>query len=281
MMRTLKRILAVVVIALCVIGILVGAAGIVGVWQANDQVTQALVNTVSGLESVVSGIGEGLERLTDGLNSASASVALVEDTVTVAGETLAQSAPVLELLTRIFGDQLLPSVNAGLETARGLGESALAVNSALLTINTLPGISVPALSPELSSLAQDLVDLESQVEEGVAEIRGMKATAIEGVVTPVTDRTDTLQSRLETASRKAASASARVSETQLSLAKLRKNIPIYIDLASLVVSLVLAWLLLAQFSLLLHARDLWRTTAVGALPSSESTPALAQDSRPD
>jgi hypothetical protein len=67
----------------------------------------------------------------------------------------------------------------------------------------------------------------------------------------------------------------------LSLAKLRKNIPIYIDLASLVVSLVLAWLLLAQFSLLLHARDLWRTTAVGALPSSESTPALAQDSRPD
>ena len=72
---------------------------------------------------------------------------MIEDTVTVAGDTLAQSTPVLELLSWVFGDQLLPSVSAGLETARSLGESALAFNSALEAVNSLPVVSVPTLPP--------------------------------------------------------------------------------------------------------------------------------------
>ncbi len=171
-MRTLKRILAIVVIALCVVGILAAAAGIVGVWRANGPITEALVKTVSGLEAVVGGIGDGLERLTARLDTASAAVALVEDTVTVAGDTLAQSTPVLELLNRIFGDQLLPSVSAGLETARSLGESALAFNSALEAVNSVPLVSVPTLPPELTSLAQDLVDLENHGQAGRARDQG-------------------------------------------------------------------------------------------------------------
>lgn len=271
-MRTLKRILAIVAIGLCVLGILAAAAAIVGVWRANGPVTQALVKTVSGLETVAGGIGDGLDRLTERLDAASGAVALIEDTVTVAGDTLAQSTPVLELLTRIFGDQLLPSVSAGLETARSLGETALAVNSALETVNSLPVTSVPTLPPELTSLAQDLADLENQVKQGAQEVKDMKVAAVESVVTPVTERTGRMQSRLDGISAKASTASERLSETEAGLAELRVQLPLYIDLACVGATLILAWLILAQVSLLMHARDSLRTTAAASVPPAESAP---------
>ncbi len=277
-MRTFKRILAILAIGLCVLGILAAAAGIVGVWRANGPVTQTLVKTVSGLETVVGGIGDGLERLTGRLDAASSAVALIEDTVTVAGDSLAQSTPVLELLTRIFGDQLLPSVSAGLETARSLGETALAVNSALEAVNSSPLISVATLPPELTSLAQDLVDLESQVKQGAQEVKDMKVAAVESVVTPVTERTGRMQSRLEGISAKASTASERLSSTEAGLAKLREQLPFYIDLASIGVTLILAWLILAQVSLLVHARDGLRTTAAATVAPVESGPESAAGS---
>ncbi len=277
-MRTFKRILAILAIGLCVLGILAAAAGIVGVWRANGPVTQTLVKTVSGLETVVGGIGDGLERLTGRLDAASSAVALIEDTVTVAGDSLAQSTPVLELLTRIFGDQLLPSVSAGLETARSLGETALAVNSALEAVNSSPLISVATLPPELTSLAQDLVDLESQVKQGAQEVKDMKVAAVESVVTPVTERTGRMQSRLEGISAKASTASERLSETEAGLAQLREQLPLYIDLASIGVTLILAWLILAQVSLLVHARDGLRTTAAATVAPVESAPESAAGS---
>lgn len=270
-MRTFKRVLAIVVIVLCVVGILAAAAGIVGVWRANGPVTQALVKTVSGLEAVVGGIGDGLERLTARLDAASGAVALIEDTVTVAGDTLAQSTPVLELLSRFFGDQLLPSVSAGLETARSLGASALAVNSALETVNSLTAMSVPTLPPELTSLAQDLVDLENQVKQGAQEIKDMKVAAVESVVTPVTERTAKMQLRLDGASAKVSAASERLSETEAGLAQVREQLPLTIDLASIAATLVLAWLILAQVSLLVHAREHLRTPAPATPPPAEST----------
>lgn len=270
-MRTLKRILAIVVIALCVVGILAAAAGIVGVWRANGPITEALVKTVSGLEAVVGGIGDGLERLTARLDTASAAVALVEDTVTVAGDTLAQSTPVLELLNRIFGDQLLPSVSAGLETARSLGESALAFNSALEAVNSVPLVSVPTLPPELTSLAQDLVELENQVKQGAQEIKDMKVAAVESVVTPVTERTSKMQSRLDGISVKATTASERLATTAAGLAQVREQLPLTIDLVSIAATLVLAWLILAQVSLLVHARGHLLTPAPAILTPAESS----------
>jgi hypothetical protein len=278
-MRTFKQILAIIVIVLCVLGILGAAAGIVGVWQANGPVTEALVKTASGLRTVVGGIGEGLDRLSEHLGTASSAIALVEDTVTVAGETLAGSTPVLELLTRIFGEQLLPSVSAGLETARSLGEAALAVNSALETVNTLPLTSVPTLPTELTELAQDLVDLESQVKQGAQEVRNMKVAAVDSVVTPITDRADQMQSRVDSAAAKAAAAADRLAKTEMALAVLRDRLPLYIDLASIAATLVLGWLILAQMSLLLHARDLMRRVRAAPQIAAEAQ-ASAGDSRP-
>ena len=260
-MATFKRILAILVIGLCVLGILIAGAAIFGVWRMNPPVTQALVKTVSGLEAVVGGIGDGLERLTGRVETASAAVALIEDTVTVAGDTLAQSTPVLELLSRIFGDQLLPTVSSGLETARSLGESALAVNSALETINTLPMVSVPTLPPELSSLAQDLVDLETQVKQGAQQVKDMKVAAVESVVTPVTEGTTKMQSSLDGVSTKASTASGKLANTEVALAELRSQLPLYVDLVSLGTTLILAWLILAQVSLLVHALDFVRKPA--------------------
>ena len=276
-MATFKRILAILVIGLCVLGILIAGAAIFGVWRMNPPVTQALVKTVSGLEVVVGGIGDGLERLTGGVETASAAVALIEDTVTVAGDTLAQSTPVLELLSRIFGDQLLPTVSSGLETARSLGESALAVNSALETINLLPTVSVPTLPPELTSLAQDLIDLETQVQEGAQQVQDMKVAAVESVVTPVTEGTARMQSTLDGVSTKTSTASEKLSETGAGLAELRSQLPLYIDLASLATTLILAWLILAQVSLLVHALDYVRKPASTPKAAMETPQAPAVD----
>jgi len=276
-MATLKRILAILVIGLCILGILVAGAAILGVWRMNSPVTEALVKTVSGLEVVVGGIGDGLERLTGGVETASAAVALIEDTVTVAGDTLAQSTPVLELLSRIFGDQLLPTVSSGLETARSLGESALAVNSALETINLLPTVSVPTLPPELTSLAQDLIDLETQVQEGAQQVQDMKVAAVESVVTPVTEGTARMQSTLDGISTKTSTASEKLSETGAGLAELRSQLPLYIDLASLATTLILAWLILAQVSLLVHALDYVRKPASTPKAAMETPQAPAVD----
>jgi len=278
-MRTIKQILAIIVIGLCILGILAAAAGIVGVWQANEPVTEALVKTVSGLRTVVGGIGEGLVRLSEHLGTASSAIALVEDTVTVAGDTLAGSTPVLELLTRIFGEQLLPSISAGLETARSLGEAALAVNSALETINSLPCVSVPTLPPELTDLAQDLVDLEDQAKQAAQEIQDMKVAAVDSVVTPITDRTDQMQSSVDSAAAKAVAASDRLAKTEMALAVLRDRLPLYIDLASIAATLVLGWLILAQLSLLLHARDFMRRVRAAPKIVAEAQ-ASAGDSTP-
>ncbi len=272
-MRRFKRILAVLAVVLCVVGILLAAAAVIGVWRANGPLTDTLVKTVSGLEKVVEGIGAGVERLTTGLNAAEDAVLYVEDTVTVAGETLAKTSPVLDLLSKVISEQLVPSVASARETARSIGESTLAVNSALDAMNTLPFVSVPTLPPELMSLAQTMTDLESEAMRAAQEVKDMKLSAVESVVTLVTERTGRMLARLNTAEEKADSAAARLSATQSALAELRARLPFYLDLASVILTLVLAWLILAQACLFSRALATYRSAGPAlAPPQTEAAP---------
>ena len=123
----------------------------------------------------------------------------------------------------------------------------------------------------MTSLAQDLVDLENTVKQGAQEVKDMKVAAVESVVTPVTERTTRMQSRVDGISAKATTASERLATTAAGLAQVREQLPLTIDLASIAATLVLAWLILAQVSLLVHARDHLRTPAPATLAPAESS----------
>jgi hypothetical protein len=59
-METLKRILAGAVIALCIIGILVAAFGVVAIWRVNTPLTENLTQLLTSIDGFLEVIETGL-----------------------------------------------------------------------------------------------------------------------------------------------------------------------------------------------------------------------------
>jgi uncharacterized phage infection (PIP) family protein YhgE len=251
--NTLKKVLAVLVIIICMVGEAACAGGILFSWSINTPITTAISDALTGLESFLQAADTGLERVATRLTEAQTAADTITETAQTAGETLSETSVVYELLARTVGDELFPKITAARDTVTAVSQTVTAFNDTLEAANKLPFVELPTLTDELETVANRLEEVHTNVQETRAEIQSVKDEAISKPVTAVTDRTERVSDRLGEVLTAVDNSQQRIATSLNRIGAIKAGIPRLIDLLSLASTIVLLWIMLAQGSLLSHA----------------------------
>lgn len=255
-MKVLKTILAVVVIFLAITGIILCAVGIVYSWTLNTPVTETLVTTAESVENVLLVADRGLKRVDQAIDGARSAVNTVDGAVRSAGDTIINTDLAFTVLERTVGDELFPRVITARETVVNLAETAVAVNETLETANQLPFVSVPTLTDELQQAAGFLDGVRRSVDEVRSEIQSAKEDAVSRPVEFFTTRTGNMLDGLTSADERVSTSQSQVNQAFIATSTVKANLPRLIDLVSIIATLILMWIIIAQACLLVHS---WRS----------------------
>jgi len=258
-----KKIVAGAAAVLAVVGIIVCLIIALLSWSFNTPVTDSLVQAVIGAEHLLGVVEGGLARVDEGLGEALSAVTTVEETVRSVGDTIVETDLAFLVLERTVGDTLFPRVAAAQETAATLAGTIVAFNDTLEAANRMPFVDVPTLTDELQTAAGGLEAARAEVEAMRAEMQAIKEEKVSRPVAFVTERTAPIADGLDRALTAVDNTQAGIADRQARLAALRERLPRLIDLISIAVTLVMAWLVAAQTYVFLRmveyltGRKLW------------------------
>ena len=258
-METLKRILAGLVIFLCVLGILVAALGIVAVWRINTPATESLTKLLTSVDAILQIVETGLVSFNAGLSNIVDLVQSTETTIVETGTTVKETNLLLVLIDATIGDELIPLLEKASATLNSVVESVVAVNDALEAFNSVPFISVPTLTADLEAAEPRIVEIQNDVEETQQEIQAAKEEAVDSIVSPVSARLKQVDSDLQFVGEKSTQFESQVTASREGIAEVIEKLPGWIDLASVMMTLIFLWLIITQGSLLLLAYAYIRT----------------------
>jgi chromosome segregation ATPase len=258
-MNTFKRILAWAVVVISIIGILACLAGIIGGWVVNERLTNSILNLLSGVQSGLSSVEGSLTRVSDHLSTANSAIDSVRQSAAQLGDQVEANTPVLDAISRTIDERLSPSVNRLRELILPVWERILAINNTLEALNTLPGIQLPTLTAQLQSLDDQIQAAIQGVEELRADIQSFRSGVVENVRARFSGKIDTIATFLSTIEGEVNTYLAQVKNLQAAVSDLQVRIPSTIDTITLLLSILLIWIILAQISLALVAMVYLRT----------------------
>jgi hypothetical protein len=260
-MKALKRVLAVVVMVLSVLMVVLSLAGLVGTWAANKAVTDAAVQVLTGIDAVLGRTEQALTRLDTAVGNARDRVDAFDEAVATAGENFVENPVLLTAISERLDLEIGPAVEEVRETVQTIRETALAAQDAVQTLNALPFISIGGSAAEEGKL-QGLSDAVTGLREGVQEIRTgireAKAGAAAQVVSTFDRGTSRLDAGLAAIDATVSGYGPQVSTLRAQVSELKSALPLWLDVASVVISLALLWLIFAQVVTFLFGLSLFK-----------------------
>ncbi len=243
-----KKILWILVAIAASLGLLLCAAGLVGVWIVNTPLTEAVTATADTFD--------GYLTLADATTTAAstrlADVRTQIDTVgaRLDGLTPETRAAIVEEANAAFESRFGSTIGELRASFSALRAGIVALNQTLESANRLPGVTVPTFTDELQTAQQRIDAFDSKV----SEIRSAVAAAeIDG---------DKVRGLIAAASAEVASVEEVVNQWRSQITAVDEGItrataaaPGLIDLTSLALSLLFILFGAGQVSLLLRAID--------------------------
>jgi hypothetical protein len=255
-MQTLKRILAVMVMAISVLMLVLCLIGIVGTWIVRGQLATDLVGIVTAAETRATAVQQGLDRLDTALTQARGQVAAVEHDVQAFGADLEQNRPLLTAISDKVGIEFSPLVDSAREIMASIREAVAAVNSAIEAINAIPFVSVPVPELEtLKKLSQDVEDFRTEVQALRTAIDQRRSEIIGGAVSIITTPTSQIGSTLDEMQTTVSGYSQTLGAVREGLSTLQSGIGRWLTWAAVILSLILLWIAFSEVGLLVLA---WR-----------------------
>ncbi len=256
--NTVKRIGGLILLILSVIFFLISLGGLIGIWVYNQPLTERGLTTIETISVDLEGAAEAIELSKAELISAQAQIDLLQAILETLGVNAAEDLNRLADIVGKVEDTLTPvldRVSSGISTLR---DSLLAIKDTLETINELPliNIQVPGIET-IEEGANQLGSLQNQIEEGGGKIEQLSQTTqdtidslvtgfaeLEGSIEILLDTLEVYESKIETA--------------QGQLQYLEENLPTWIDLASISLTVILVWLGISQVGLFFLAWSLFK-----------------------
>lgn len=246
-MKIIRKIAAVLVMILTVLGTLLCVGLLVGGWIINTPLTNAATGSVLLVENFIGMAEQVTGQIDDNLESMLEEVNAVETMLSEMGEDQkAQiSADIQARLDKRFGP-LLAKSEAVIDP---LSNGAAALNRVLKVVNLIPGVDLPPMAEKLDSVSDRLKDLSTSIDDlqkAINEV-SFEGTRVLGIVSAIGDRIEAVEqevSRYE----------AGLEETLLASAALRERIPGWVNLFSILISLLAILMGAGQVSLFVHAR---------------------------
>jgi hypothetical protein len=254
-----KRVLALVVMVICVIFLFGLVAGTVGVWL----IKAPLLNLTDALfyptQEVLTLADRRLERVDDRLGQAQERLQTAEANIAGMGGELEENSLILNTISQTVGAELAPIVTQIREDASAVRELVEAANETVQNFNNLPFIA--AELPGTSAL-QELVDGIAAAEAALQELRANLQTArverIQQGVERLTRPLQTAQARLSEVQSAVVGIGERIAETQARMQAIYEQVLFWLNLMPWVVSILFLWLGLGQIVLFRYAFGLYR-----------------------
>jgi septal ring factor EnvC (AmiA/AmiB activator) len=253
-MKTCKRILAGLTMLLGVAGLLLSVTGGVGIWIVKEKATSKATKIFGRIEAALDLADKGLDHVEASLDKAEERLGSVKEEQKKLAQDPKKNGQRGRDMARAVQQKIAPDLDGARETFLTVAEAAVVVNSILEDARSLPFFSVSGLEGDgLKVISSRLSQVESTA---------WNLTRLLGEPEPDPDAAGDQLSQIEvaltTARRSIADYKTRVTQVRDRAEELKSRTLFWINLITVVVSLVCFWIALSQVSLLCHARSWWR-----------------------
>jgi chromosome segregation ATPase len=262
-----KRFPGITLTVLSVIFFLVSLGGMIAIWVANQPLINKALNTIETTSTDLEGAATAIELSKAELISAQAQIDLLQAILETLGVNAAEDLNRLGDIVGRVEDTLVPVIDRVANAVGSLRDALLSIKNTLERINELPLVNIQIPGMEAIEEGVDrLENLQTQIEEGDGRIEQLSQTTqdtIDSLTTGFAELESSINSLLETLD----VYEGKIAAAQDKLAYLNTNLPLWIDLASVILTILLFWLGVSQVGLftlswsLFTGRDLlsrWR-----------------------
>ena len=194
------RVLVAVLMVITLLGFLLNVVVLVGIWTIYAPTRNAVTDTTAAVTRALTGMDNGLTRVNTQIQSVRQSVNSVNDTAVQMGNHIKANSPLITALSQRIDNELAPRVENVRATAVSIHDRVLTVNSTLVTLNRLPGISVPTLDNALSVVSDRAQQAQAAVQDlrvTLADIRAGTIATAETAIMQLTARIDAPLTRVQ------------------------------------------------------------------------------------
>ena len=258
------RILLAVIMIIAVVGFMVNAAGLVGVWVVRAPTSSAVTDVTATMTHALTMVDNGLTRVNTQVQDARQSLTRVNNAAAKLGDRIQANSPLVTRLSQLVDNELAPRIENARATASTIHDAVVSFNGVLVALNRLPATTAPRLNDELGSVsvrAQEAQAAVQDVRATLAEIKAGTVTKAEAAVTQLTSRIDAALARIQAIVN---TYQAKVTDTQTRLTSTSNTLLLLMNV--LVVSLTLLFLIFAAGLVLLMYVG-WRYVRTGRFPS--------------
>lgn len=258
------RILVAVIMVLAAVGFILNVAGVLGVWCARAPARSDVTDVAATMTHALGIVNNGLGRVNVQVQDARQALTRVNDAAAKLGDRVEANSPLVTMLSQRVGNDLAPRIESARTTAFAIHDAVVGVNSTLVALNRLPGVTVPTLNNELGAVSQRAQEAQAAVQDLRATLADMKAgiaTKAEEAVTRVTTRIDAVLAGIQATVNKY---QATVTRTQERIATARDRLLLLIDLFTVSMTLLLASFATGQLLLMYVC---WCYVRTGRFPS--------------
>jgi predicted PurR-regulated permease PerM len=258
---TIKRILAVALVVLAVVGILLMIGAIVGTWIINGQVSDLTVAQLDRVDMGIDRIVLVINQIDDQLDDINDIVKAIETAALSLGGVLEENSIVVNLIEELLGVELGSRAERAREAVGSIQSAADGIDNTLQTIDSLPFVSLLDNRPNLEvfgDVADGLEGFQTDAAEAREVVGERRTEIIQGGVSIVTERTSKLSGGIDNVQGLMGDVSSQLATLRVRIQETRDSFSRTLDLLTLLINLILLLTVLAFLSLFALSVSLFR-----------------------
>lgn len=264
-MRIFRRFSAIFVIVLSIIGILFSLFSLYVVWKAREPVQNGITSVLNLTDGLLSTADDGLTVVDNTLESASTSLGKLEETTKTIAQSIEDAGKLASNFAGLFKNDLTDTLLNTRLSVIAAKSSAKVIDTLLYGLSNIPFLGIKyeppvPLNSALNDIAGSMDGLPGSLEEISTNLDSSQnsLTTLKDQVDGMATSLNEIQSSLTEAQEVVLDSQEKVDELQRGSARLRKNLPAIMWGGTIILTLLLLSLAMAQLGSLAQAIDVLR-----------------------
>jgi len=230
-----------------IIMLLLGLAGIIGAWTINTPATETVLEVLAPINTALQRVESISHETVTALTEVSAALDNAEKRVQERGSEVTESNIALDAISKIVGEDVRPKIDKAGDNIRAVYDTLGAIEETIQAINAIPFIDVEVPgSEEITQIRTGMEETALTVSDLAEELQQKKADTVAKAVDKVTEPLKRMNTRVEEMRANTADLEARAGAASDRITYVQSQVPRWIDILSIVLTLLLVWFTLSQ-----------------------------------
>jgi hypothetical protein len=272
-MNKFLKFLSILIMIIAGLGIILNAAIAILAWTYNTPITDALLAPLTSIRDTDRRLVQVVDQAQSLTGEAANAISPVSEQIEKIQTYIETGQPVLDLVEQFSGRDLEQKLDGLYATLLSLNESAAALNSSAQLMNALPFVDIPKVVQGTQELEDLLNNLILGIDDFRSQVAAVKVEASQRFVQPVIDTLDKIENIILNVQARLVEFRDQLVAIDQALSGLIDSLPAIIDWISLVITIVMLWMILAQAALIYLAVIYYKYGQLSFKPNTlEPTP---------